>query len=171
MKKTNQFIVLIFPTLLLMACNQDSGKSQTLQEKKNSDTIYSGNYFNFNEDRFRNKKLTIKIDNGIDGESTIFKMNIKSLIRITIPRFDEYQISLLDIAGAEITKIDTSNNYFNVIPNDSIFRFNINQDYGNEKVILFYKNYLDTTKEKTVEKIIPYNGNKLVGEIELKTTK
>jgi len=150
-------ILISFLITSLSSCNN----SHDIEKYDNKvDTIFAGDAYP------TDKIISIKLDNGKDFKNLIFKIKEPTLVRITIPRLSKYKIYPSEIKGADIIKVDSSDNYFIITPKDSLIRFKLNQYYNPGQVIVYQKKINNATN--SFEEIsVPHNGFKMVGEVEL----
>jgi hypothetical protein len=129
------FIYLIVASFLCCACKKsdDSISEEVIQ----LDTLYDGDFIW--REKMKSKRLTIIMDNGIDKQKPVFKINKETLLRIRIPRLTKYEIFPSEIHGADIVKVDTAINIFLVTPTDSSFQFVLNQYYPRGRVVRYRK--------------------------------
>jgi len=157
--KTMKLTFALFLITFLSSCNN----SHDIEKNEIGiiDTIFGGNIYP------AEKIISIKIDNGKDSDNLNFRIKEPTLVRITIPRLSKYKIYPSEIKGADIIKVDTSDNYFIIIPKDSLISFKLNQYYNPGQVIIYQKKK-DTITNSFEEISIPQNGFKMVGEVEFR---
>lgn len=154
------YLIVGLQMLLLISCHNSKPDDEL---NYSLDTIYGGDFNN--NIVSKDKRLSIVIENGDSiGQPIFLKLGEPSLVRISIPRLSNYEIYPSEIIGADIIKVDTSNNYFLIIARDSIIAFNINQYYKKGRVVLYNKTYQKNTNQ-FVEQSIPLTGFKLVGNV------
>lgn len=155
------FFILILIVSLWTGCQRANKSSSSISITL--DTIYGGDFIW--REKQESKRQVLILDNGIDGERPIFKLNQENLLRIRMKRLFEYETFPSNIHGAEIIKVDTSKNCFLVTPTDTSFSFDINQYYPKGRVIRCTRNWNEGTKGYD-QQLTQLNGYKSVTHFE-----
>ena len=122
----------IFYAILLLSFSCTEGEvNDSANSLHKVDTIYSGSSIELLSE---NSFIIIITDTSL-SDSVEFKVGRTDFIKIRIPRFKEYPISIRNIKNATLLLSDTVNGIFGIIPSDTSFYVEFWQNYGKGKVV------------------------------------
>ncbi|MEQ9424036.1 MAG: hypothetical protein RJQ09_06440 [Cyclobacteriaceae bacterium] len=124
MKKLVSLMLLI---VSLVACTQKP-ENKLIEI---ADTIYASNI----KSNQWYKKLTIHITDTI-GQHIRFSRDKQNVFQLKIPGFMRYPIFLSKPKGVRILKSDSISGVFSIVPLDTLFEFEVWQDYGEDNVVI-----------------------------------